>query len=98
MSTILNEVVDGKCTIRFADNLMFEYSLEFRNAYFHTKNISEYILDFSTIRYLDSRGIGMILQMRSDVRDDCPIAITNTSDEIRDKLNELKLGKIFKLT
>ena len=88
----------GECTIYFEENLSLQTIDEFRKAFFNNNDCNRYYLDFTNIEYLDSSGLGALIQMREVVRNGhSNINIINASDKLTAILTKLSINSMFNL-
>lgn len=74
---------DDVMTIRLGKNFDFDYVEEFRDAYANA-NAKSYIVDFRNTEYMDSSGLGMLLNMRRHCGDGAtPIKLVNCRPQVK---------------
>lgn len=81
--SIATRVSNDTLTISIGEKFNFDVVEEFRSAYTDNK-ASRYVVDFRNTVYMDSSGLGMLLNMRRTVKaktDD--ITLTNCRDQVR---------------
>lgn len=79
---INTEFKDGILKISLRDKFNFSVVEEFRAAYMNVKPKS-ITIDFAQSDYMDSSGLGMLLNMRREFGDDLPISLANCNPSIK---------------
>lgn len=74
---------EGVLTIQLGEKFDFDYVEEFRDIY--TKaDAKAYVLDFRNTEYMDSSGLGMLLNMRRYLGDGAvPIKLVNCRPQVK---------------
>lgn len=81
--TIGTKVSSDMLTISIGDKFNFDVVEEFRSAYTDNK-ASKYVVDFRNTEYMDSSGLGMLLNMRRTVNaNTSDITLTNCRDQVK---------------
>ena len=63
------------------------------------KNIHKIILDFSDIEFIDSSGIGLMVEILKSVKkfDDGQLKLINLNKQVKDILKQIQLYSIFEI-
>ena len=70
-------------TISLAEKFDFDSVEAFRESY-HKYKVKEYVVDFRNTEYMDSSGLGMLLNMRRDLADaSTEIRLANCKPQIK---------------
>jgi len=64
MSSIKVSSIGNNTTIQLTGEFIFDINAEFRRAYKENKRSERYTVDLSQTNYMDSSGLGMLLQLR----------------------------------
>jgi len=84
----LNIVVHGRFDFKMVN--------EFREAYSAiTPEVDSFVVDFRETDYVDSSGLGMLLNLKRQVSDDTPITLTNCKPQIKKILLVSRFDKKF---
>ena len=75
------ESIDNKTIIYLADRFDFSYVDNFQDSY-KSSDSKKYIVDFKDTEYMDSSGLGMLLNMKRFVGD-AEIDLVNCRPQIR---------------
>ncbi len=92
-------IKDGRnATIKIQGDFVFDVNREFREAYQQLPARSSISVDLSATDYMDSAGLGMLIQMRDHLgKDSANIAITGVNETVRTILNVANFGQLFKI-
>jgi len=91
-------VNDNTNTVTIAIVGSFDFSLfnDFRAAYSYlTKCYALYVIDMSTVEYLDSAALGMLLSMRNAIEQDSSIQLKGANAFIKNILMISRFDKRF---
>jgi len=82
--TISTTSNDSRLTITLSEKFDFDSVEAFRTSY-TDKEANEYIIDFRSTEYMDSSGLGMLLNMKRYLgeRGNATITLTNCRDQIK---------------
>ncbi|ELP5726920.1 STAS domain-containing protein [Vibrio vulnificus] len=97
--SVIKEVDNAKNTVTLAIEGAFGFNLvqEFRNAYSPHLN-SQFIIDLRKVDYIDSAGLGMLLNMQKHLNSaDGRIKIINTLPQVRKILLISRFDKKFQI-
>ncbi|HAS6346434.1 STAS domain-containing protein [Vibrio sp. IRLE0018] len=97
--SVMKEVDNAKNTVTLAIEGAFGFNLvqEFRNAYSPHLN-SQFIIDLRKVDYIDSAGLGMLLNMQKHLNSaDGRIKIINTLPQVRKILLISRFDKKFQI-
>ena len=61
---------DGNVILKINGDFTFDMNREFRHAYQACPKSSTFVVDLANTRYMDSSGLGMLLQLRQYVGED----------------------------
>lgn len=77
---------------------MFDVNREFRGAYQKLPERTSITVDLSKTDYMDSAGLGMLIQMREHVgKDNANIRVVGANDTVRTIFNVANFGRLFKI-
>jgi anti-anti-sigma factor len=93
-------IKDGReATIKIQGDFVFDVNREFREAYQQLPAHSSITVDLSATDYMDSAGLGMLVQMREYLgKDSANVAITGVNETVRTILNVANFGRLFKIS
>lgn len=81
--TLVTHLRDGVLTIQLAEKFDFDYVEEFREIYTDT-DAKSFVVDFRNTDYMDSSGLGMLLNMRRYLGDGAvPIRLVNCRPQVK---------------
>ena len=99
MTIEVNKSSDGKIiTINVGENFDFAHHKEFRESYRNEAPGSNYVINMSQAKYLDSSALGMLLMLRKHAGGDASsITLQAVPEEVRQVLEIANFHKIFKI-
>lgn len=80
--TFSSQVKDGELTISLGDRFDFSVVEQFRHSY-KDKSPRSIVVDFMATSYMDSSGLGMLLNMKRHFNDAVPITLRGCSVGIK---------------
>jgi len=95
---ISTEYSNNNKTMNIVVHGRFDFKMvgEFREAYSAaSKTIEHFVIDFRETDYMDSSGLGMLLNLKRQVSDDTPITLTNCKPQIKKILLVSRFDKKF---
>lgn len=96
--SVVSSKSDGVITITLANNFNFDSVEDFRNAYTEGEAKS-YIVDFRSTEYMDSSGLGMLLNMRRHLGNGAiPIKLVNCRPQVKKVLAISRFEKKFEIS
>ncbi|MDB4837060.1 STAS domain-containing protein [Marinomonas sp.] len=94
--SITTNDVKSCATITIVGNFDFSLFNDFRNAYTSLEqDYMIYVVDLSSVEYLDSAALGMLLSMRNTVSDAAKIQLKGANDFIKNILVISRFDKRF---
>lgn len=93
---ISTEFKDGTLKIFLKERFNFSLVEEFRSAYIDLKP-KAIVVDFAQSDYMDSSGLGMLLNMRREFDDHLPISLINCNQNIKKVLIISRFETYFKI-
>lgn len=95
--SITSQVHNGEFNIMIDKRFDFAATREFRQAYEYeeSKKFNTYHIDFRDTEYMDSSGLGMLLNMRSYLNDDADIHLLNCRSQVKKVLMISRFDKKF---
>jgi anti-anti-sigma factor len=99
MSIDVTKTADGNVvTINVGENFDFAHHKEFRESYRHEPVNSNFIIEMSQAKYLDSSALGMLLMLRKYAGGDtASITLQSVPDEVKQVLEIANFHKLFKI-
>ncbi len=99
---IITEFEDNNIVIfRLQGDLIVSEVEKLRNEFHEVmeKNIHKIILDFSDIEFIDSSGIGLMVEILKSVKkfDDGQLKLINLNKQVKDILKQIQLYSIFEI-
>ena len=92
---------DGTPVMQLAGRLDFTRREEFSgviDSFLQQVSVREVHVNCAQLDYLDSSGLGMLLILRDRAQQrGCSVALLNCSTAIRDILNTVQFGRLFRL-
>jgi len=89
---------DRNATIAIHGDFVFDVNREFREAYQQLPERTRITVDLSRTNYMDSAGLGMLIQMREHAGDaNADIRLTGINETLRTILNVANFGRLFKI-
>jgi len=97
MSIDVKKSEDGKLvTINVGESFDFAHHKEFRDCYRHEAVTSQFVINMSEAKYLDSSALGMLLMLRKYAGgDDASIILQSVPDEAKQVLEIANFHKLF---
>ncbi len=90
---------NGVLVISINNKFTIDQFKEFQEAYYNDLELDSIIIDFSKTTHIDSGGLGMLLQMRTQLGDKANIIkLKSPSDTIKSIFNVVNFEKIFQIT
>ena len=98
MSRINTSEKDGKYIIAVEGSLVFDLNREFRQAYRNIPPDRQVVVDLSRSDYLDSAGLGMLIQLREHLGGaEASVALRGVNETIRTILDVANFGRLFRI-
>lgn len=99
MSIDVKKSEDGNVvTINVGENFDFAHHKEFRDSYRHEPVNSDFVINMSHAKYLDSSALGMLLMLRKYAGGDAAsITLQAVPDEVKQVLEIANFHKLFKI-
>ncbi|WP_024851328.1 STAS domain-containing protein [Hydrogenovibrio kuenenii] len=95
---ITHELKDQSLWIHVIDNFSIDDFNAFQAAH-QISNFDQIVIDFSNATHIDSGGLGMLLQLRSQLGEDADQIILHSASEHILKIFEVvNFDKLFKIT
>lgn len=89
---------DHSAIIAIHGDFVFDVNREFREAYQQLPQRTRITVDLSRTDYMDSAGLGMLIQLREHVgKDAADIRLTGINETLRTILNVANFGRLFKI-
>ncbi|MBI3563405.1 MAG: STAS domain-containing protein [Gammaproteobacteria bacterium] len=97
MTLQADKSTDGKTlTIKMPQEFDFRSHKEFRETHRNPGTVSQYVLDFSRTKHMDSSALGMLLLMREEIGNDSnKIRLINCQHNIKALLEMANFHKLF---
>lgn len=87
-----------EATIRIDGDFVFDMNREFREAYKDLSASTSFTIDLRQTSYMDSAGLGMLIQLREFAgQDSARIRLTGVNETIRTILDVANFGRLFKI-
>ena len=96
--TISTEYSSESRTMNITVHGRFDFKLvnQFRDAYSsHQNSVASYVIDFRDTDYMDSSGLGMLLNLKRQVDTATPITLTNCKPQLKKILLASRFDKKF---
>jgi anti-anti-sigma factor len=85
-------------TVRVSGRFDFTMHKDFLRAYKeHPPGENHFVVDLGGADYLDSSGMGMLLQLRAHAAKDRPLELVNGSEDVREILQIANFDRLFKV-
>lgn len=98
MSRISTSEVDGRFTITIDGNLAFDLNRDFRQAYQRIPPHRPVVVDLTRSGYVDSAGLGMLIQLREFLGGDkAPVTLLGANETIRTILDVANFARLFRI-
>lgn len=98
MANVASKVDKGQVVITIKGDFVFDVNSEFREAYKKHPSHSRFLVDLSRANYMDSAGLGMLLQLREHAGgDQSRVAVRGFNDVIRDIFKVANFHRLFDL-
>jgi len=89
----------GQITIKVEGNLIFDLNREFRESYKGIPAKTPVIVDLANASYIDSAGIGMLIQLREHLGGNKgSVTVSGANETVKTILNVANLGRLFKIS
>ena len=99
MSKISASNQGDRITLSIDGNLAFDLNREFRDAYKQIPPHTRVTIDLSRTSYVDSAGLGMLIQLREHVgADKASVTLVGANETIRTILDVANFGRLFSIT
>jgi anti-anti-sigma factor len=98
MPSISSSVQDRTVTITIGGDFTFDLNQAFRESYKAHPGTMSFVLDLSRAGYMDSAGLGMLLQLREYAGADAArITLKGPNPTLRQILDIANFGKLFRI-
>jgi anti-anti-sigma factor len=98
MNSITTEHLEDRVILRVHGDFTFDVNRAFRDAYQACPPTSHFEVDLRTAEYMDSAGLGMLLQLREYAGGDSSrVTISGASPNIRSILDIANFSRLFNL-
>lgn len=98
MSRISASEVDGRFTITIDGNLAFDLNRDFRQAYQSIPPHRPVVVDLTRSGYVDSAGLGMLIQLREFLGGDkASVTLLGANETIRTILDVANFARLFRI-
>ncbi len=98
---IITDFENNIAILRLQGDLIVSEVEKLRNEFREVmkKNIHKIILDFSDIEFIDSSGIGLMVEILKSVKkfDDGQLKLINLNKQVKDILKQIQLYSIFEI-
>ena len=89
---------DGQVELAVEGNLSFDVHREFRESYKQLPATSRIIIDLSRADYVDSAGLGMLIQLREHCGgDEASVTLQGANETIRTILDVANFSRLFRI-
>ena len=92
-------VVDKDVTISLGSKFDYESIMEFKESYSKCQEVKKVTIDFRDTEYMDSSGLGMLINMRNDMADAAPaVQLINCRPQVKKVLMISRFDKYFNIS
>lgn len=98
MSQVLVNKQSERVTLSVVGEFTFGMNREFREAYKANAGAAGFVIDLSQSTYMDSAGLGMLVQLRDFAGGNkASVSITGANETIHNILQVAKFNKLFEI-
>lgn len=98
MSNISTSEKNHELTLSIEGEFSFSMHRDFRESYKHHPDIRGYTVDLSRATYIDSAGLGMLVQLQQYAgHSHRPVSITGAHDVVAEILQIARFDKLFRI-
>jgi len=98
MSAVKSQVQDGNVVLAITRDFTFDLNQHFRAAYKAHPPTTPFVVDLTQARYMDSSGLGMLLQLREFAGgNQSRVTIRGCNETVREILKIANFERLFRI-